>query len=145
MAAGTMTQLYAAIVAIIDNIETAVTKTIAAAPTNFGDDFRIPTGTAMFQARIVREHDYVNSNVNYPRAIVEIAIHHYATNLADEVSFMNVTMSEVSARFLANSYWIAEAGVFNLEPDVDPEIGDGERVGKVVSFLVTASILMDPA
>jgi hypothetical protein len=100
----------------------------------------------VYQARIVREKDYgADSNVLYPRAIVEIAIHHYAANLADEVSFQNVTMSEVSNRFLRNSYWRAEAGVFDLEPDVAPELSDGERVGNVISFLLTASVLMDPA
>jgi hypothetical protein len=146
MAAGTMTQLYAAVGAIIDDIETAVTKTIAAAPTNFGEDFRITSGTAVYQARIVREKDYgADSNLLYPRAIVEIAIHHYAASLADEVSFQNVTMSAASNRFLRDSYWQAEAGVFDLEPGVVPEISDGERVGNVISFVITASVLMDAA
>jgi hypothetical protein len=145
MAAGTISQLYIAAGAIIDDIEAVVSKTIAAAPTNFGTDFRITPGEALCQIRIVREQDYKNSNLNYPRAIVEIAIHHYATGIADEVAFQNVTMSEVSARFLDNTYWIAEAGVYSLEPEVAPEISDGEREGNVISFVVTASVLMDAA
>jgi hypothetical protein len=143
MAAGTMLQLFAAVYGIVDDIEAATSKTIAQAPSSYGTDFRIPEGQALYQTRIVRERDYLNSNVNYPRGIVEIGIHHYASSFADEVAFMTATMSEASNRFLRNSYWIAEAGVFNLDPNVEPEISDGERVGNVISFVITASVLMD--
>jgi hypothetical protein len=145
MAAGTYLKLYQAVAAMIDDVEAAVSAVITAAPTNFGDDFRITPGAAVYQTRVVGEIPFLNSNVSYRRAIVEVAIHDFVRNSTDELVFMALTMQEVADRFLDGSYWRAESGIFNLEPDVDPEISDGERVGNVISFVVTASVLMDPA
>ena len=131
-----------AIMAVVDAIApTDVTQ----APTNYGLDFRIPSGNAMYQIQIAPKDDFRNSNVSYPRAEISIAIHHYVSSLANEESFVFDTMFRVSQSLLDAATWIAEAGIFNLEPETEPEISDGAREGNVITFEMVASVLMDAA
>jgi hypothetical protein len=53
-------------------------------------------------------------------------------------------MSHVADSLLVKTVWQAAAGVFDLDPESEPEIGEADRVGNVISFEVTASVLMDP-
>jgi hypothetical protein len=70
-------------------------------------------------------------------------VHHYVTSLANEESFSHDTMSYVADALLVESIWQAEAGVYSFQPEVDPEMDGGDREGKVISFTIEASILMD--
>ena len=130
---------------IMDDVNTAVTGTLAAAPTDYGRDFRIPADTAMWQVQLTAVPDYgANSNQPYPRAIVTVLVHHYATSKYQEQQFAQVAMSKVADLLMDRSVWRAEAGIYDLEPEVDVDVSDGERVGNVITFEITASVLADP-
>jgi len=136
---------YDATQSILDAASAASTTSIISAPSNYGTNFRITPGDAVYQVQVSPEPDYPTSNVSYPRAIVVAWIHHYVTDITNEEAFLHSTMFQVAERMLARSVWIAESGIYGLEPDVDPELGDGEREGNVISFELSASVLMDPA
>jgi len=135
--------LYAAAQAIMGDVNTAATTTVTQAPTNYGTDFRITPGAALYQVQISPEKDFGNSNSSYPRAIVTVLIHHYVSSLANEVLFLHNLMSFVADKLLVASIWQAKSGIYDLQPGVDPEIDDGERTGNVISFEISASVLMD--
>lgn len=134
--------LYAAAQAIMADVNTAATTTVTAAPTNYGTDFRITPGEARYQVQISPEKDFGNSNDSYPRAIVTVLIHHYVTTLANEVLFLHNLMSFAADKLLVRSIWQAEAGIYDLQPGVDPEMDDGGRTGNVISFEISAAVLM---
>jgi hypothetical protein len=52
-------------------------------------------------------------------------------------------MSHVADAFLDSATWRAGAGIYNLDPEVEPEISEATREGKVTSFEITATVLMD--
>lgn len=137
--------LYAAAKSILADVATAAPATIAQAPTNYGDDFKITPGTTAYQIRIAPQRDRMNSNIAYPRAIVTVALHHYVSNLADEEDFLHVEMQSVSDALLVESVWQAESGIYGFQTGIEPEINDGERVGNVISFEASAVVLMTPA
>jgi hypothetical protein len=139
--------LYTAIKSMMTDIDTAAaawSSNVTQAPSNYGLDFRIVPGDAMYQIQIKPSEDWRNSNVNYPRAEVSVAIHHYVSSLANEEAFLHQTMDEVADSLLDGATWKAAAGVHDLEPDTEPEISDGAREGNVITFEITASVLMDP-
>ena len=135
--------LYTAGKAIMALVDTAAPANVTQAPSNYGLDFRIPSGNAMYQIQIAPKDDFRNSNLSYPRAEVSIAIHHYASSLANEEAFLHQTMSFVADELLDGTKWVAQSGVFNLEPETEPEISDGTREGNVITFEMVASVLMD--
>ena len=93
--------------------------------------------------KVSPEGDYHRGTVEYPRAEVTILIHHYRSSLANEEAFLHSTMYQVAERLLVGSVWSAESGIFALDPNEEPQMEDGERVGNVISFQVTAVVLMD--
>jgi len=135
--------LYAAVQAIMAAVDAAASTTVTAAPTNYGTDFRITPGEARYQVQISPQKDWGNSNVNYPRAVVTVLVHHYVLSAVNELLFLHDTMSHVADKLLVGSIWRAEDGIYDLQPDLDPEMSDGERVGKVITFEISASVLMD--
>ena len=136
--------LYTGIKAMMALIDTASPANVTQAPSNYGLDFRIPSGNAMYQVQVSPAEDWPRATVNYPRAEVSIAIHHYVSSLANEEAFLHQTMSHAADELLAKTKWTAQAGVFDLEPDTEPEISEGAREGNVITFEITASVLMDP-
>jgi hypothetical protein len=142
--------IHDAAVAIIGDVETPSGAVITQAPSNYGTDFRITPGEARFQVQLSIEKNYpLSSNESYPRAIVTILIHHYATSLADENTFAHFTMQVLAQYLMVSSVWGAESGVRGFQPDgsshIDPEISDGERVGNVITFEISAAVLADAA
>ena len=99
--------LYAAAVAIMADVNTAASGTVIQAPTNYGTDFRITPGSAVYQVQITPQKDYGDSNDSYPRAIVTVLIHHYVTDIANEKLFLHNAMSFVADKLLVNSIWQA--------------------------------------
>jgi hypothetical protein len=96
--------------------------------------------------QISPEKDYPRATVNYPRAVVTVLVHHYVWHVTDdginERLFLHNMMSYVADHLLVGSVWRAESGIYDFEPDVDPEIDEGERTGNVISFAISASVLM---
>ena len=137
--------LYTAIKAMMVDVNAAVTQTVTQAPSNYGTDFRIPNGQVMYQAQISPAEDWRRSTVIYPRASVSLAIMHRRTALATEEIFLHQVMSDVADRFLDTTIWTAESGVYGLDPDEPPEVGEGSREGNVLVFEVAAVVIMDPA
>jgi len=141
--------LYTAAKARMLAAHTAAPTTITQAPSNYGTDFRITGGEARYQVQISPDKDYPRGNQNHPRAFVTILIHHYvagasaAAKLTNEESFLHDSMSRVADELLVESKWSAESGVYDLEPDESPEIGEGSRTGNVITFEITASVLLD--
>jgi len=135
--------LYAAAKAIMADVNTAAATTLTQAPTNYGTDFRITPGQAVYQVQMSPEKDYGHSNASYPRAVVTVLIHHYVSSLANEESFLHNAMSYVADKLLVGSIWSAESGVYAFQPGIEPEITDGDRTGNVITFEVSASVLAD--
>jgi hypothetical protein len=73
---------------------------------------------------------------------VTVLVHHYVSSITNEKTFLHNMMSFVADHLLVGSVWQAESGIYDLEPDVDPEIDEGERTGNVISFAISASVLM---
>jgi hypothetical protein len=139
-----MTQLRTAVGSLMSAISLLSPNAVTAAPTHYGEDFRITPGAARWQLRMARQRDYHRATVQYPRVEVTILIHHYVTNYANEEEFLHQTMYAVGTSLLDPAIWGAEANVFGLEPDVETEIGEGSREGNVITFEVVAMVLMDP-
>ena len=137
--------LYAAAKTMMGAAATAASATLTQAPTNYGDDFRITPDESRYQVQIVPQKPWLNSNVSYPRAIVTVFVHHYASDLTSEEAFLHVEMSAVADQLLSRTQWREQDGIYDLQPDIDPEMDDGGRVGKVISFEISASVLMDAA
>ena len=136
--------LYTAIQAMMAAVATASPETITLAPSNYGTDFRVTSANAFYQVQISPNKDYgANSNSSHPSADVAILIHHHKTLAADEIAFLHETMSHAADTFLVNTKWQAEAGIFDLDPEEEPEISEASREGLVTSFEITATVLMD--
>ena len=135
---------YDAATQIMAAVNTAAPTTIVQAPSNYGTDFRITPGEGLYQVKILAERDRPRSNQNYPRAIASVLLHHFVTTLTNEENFLHITMNELADRWLVESIWQAESGIFSFDPGVDPEIDEGERVGNVISFEASAVVLMNP-
>lgn len=136
--------LYAAAQVIMGDVNTAAPTTIVIAQTNYGTDFRITPGEGLYQIRVTGVKRVVNSNVAYPRATCSVILAHYVTTPTNESDFVHATMNELASRWLLASVWEAQAGIFSLQADLDAEIDEGERVGNVITFEASASVLMDP-
>jgi len=134
--------LYTAAQSIMTDVNTAAAGTVTQAPTNYGDDFRITPGTALYQIQIQPEHDRLTSNVAYPRAVCTVLIHHYVLNLSDEVEFLHNMIQVLSDAWLDQSVWVVEPGIYSLQPEVLPEMEDGGREGNVITFEASAVVLM---
>jgi hypothetical protein len=137
--------LYTSAQALVAAIASASSATITAAPSNYGDDFRITPGTARYQIQLRALEDFPRATVSYPRAEAVVLLHHYVSSLANEEAFLHVTMSHAADSLLNKQTWIAAAGVFDLEPGEEPELSEGEREGNVITFKFSAVVLMDPA
>ncbi len=135
--------LYTALGVMLAAVSTASPTTLTAAPTNLGLDFRITPGAGVWQLRSVPLQDYARATVKYPRAAVTVLLHHYVTTLTNERDFTSETLSHAADSLLDRATWIAQAGIYGLEPDDEPQIGDGERTGNVITFDITATVLMD--
>ena len=136
--------LYTAAQVILAAVNTAAPTTLVLAPTNYGTDFRITPGEGLYQIRIQPVQRVDNSNVHYPRAVCSALLTHYVTTPSNEADFLHATMNELADRWLLNSVWQAEPGIFDLQADIDPEIEEGDRTGNVITFEASASVLMDP-
>jgi hypothetical protein len=135
--------LYTATKAIMALVNSASSLTVAQAASNYGTDFRIASAAVAYQIQITPLDDYHRGTVSYPRASVTVLLHHYAATLANEETFSHETMSHMADQFLPATKWEAQAGVFSLDPDEEPEIESEGREGNVISFSATAVVLMD--
>ena len=136
--------MYSAAKALMATVNAAAATVVVQAPTNYGTDFRITPGSAVYQVQISIEKDYGgDSNASYPRGVVTVLIHHYVSSLIDEEYFLHTVMSLVADNLLVGSVWQAQANIYDLQREVDPEISDGERVGNVITFEVSAVVLAD--
>ena len=136
--------LYTAVQAMMVDVATASPETITLASKNYGTDIEVTGANAMYQVQISpSEDDGADSNARYPRAEVVILIHHHRAASSDEIAFLHKTMSHAADSFLDGATWRAKSGIFDLDPEVDPEINEGDRNGKVITFEITATVLMD--
>ena len=136
--------LYTAVQAIMVDVATASPETITLAPENYGTEFRITAANSFYQVQISpSKADGADANSKYPRAEVTILIHHHQTVEADEIAFLHKTMSHAADAFLARATWRAEAGIYDLDDEVDPEISEASREDNVTSFEITATVLMN--
>ncbi len=129
--------------AIMALVNSASSLTIAQAPTNHGTDFRITSGQVAYQIQITPADDFHTSNDSHPRAVVTVLLHFYSASLANEETFAHETMSHMADQFLPATKWTAQAGVFSLDHDEEPEISYEGREGNVISYVATATVLLD--
>jgi hypothetical protein len=134
--------LYAGVKAMMADVNTAASHNVTQAASNYGTDFRVPSGHSVYQVQIRPRTDYSRATVRYPRCDVVVAIHHYVSSFANEEAFLYATMSTVADTLLDVTKWQAESGIFSLDPDETPEVSDGARTGNVITFEVTATALM---
>jgi hypothetical protein len=137
--------VYGGIQSAIAAISAGGPITITHAGTGYGTDFRITKGAAVYQVHLVPLLDYYTSNVRYPRLEVTVMFHHYRNSLTNERNFSHKTLYYIADSLLDHSTWEAMAGVYALEPDTEPEISEGSREGNVITFELTATVLLDAA
>ena len=136
--------LYTAVQSIMADVATASPETITLAPDNYGTRFRVTAANAMYQVQISpSEDDGSNSNDSHPRAEVVILIHHHKTLAADEIAFLHETMSHAADAFLDRATWRVEPGIYDLDEGDEPTISDASRESRVITFGITATVLMD--
>ena len=135
--------LYTAIQAMMADVATASPETITLAPDNYGTDFRVTSANAFYQVQISPAEDFHRATVSHPRAEAAILIHHHRSVAADEIAFLHQTMSHAADSFLNRATWRAQSGIYDLEFDSEPEISEASREGRVTSFEITATVLMD--
>ncbi len=135
--------LNTAVKAMLANVNTAASHAVTQAPSNYGTDFRVPSAAAVYQIQIQPLEDYSRATVNYPRVVVTVLIHYFAASLANEETFLFATMNHAADELLVRSKWQAQPGIFDLEPAIDTEISEGSREGNVLSFEISATVLMD--
>ncbi len=137
--------LYTAVQAMMVDVATASTpETITLVADAYTTLFSITAANASYQVQISpAEDDGKNSNDTRPRAEVAILIHHRKSAASDEIAFLHKTMSHVADAFLDRATWRAEAGIYDLDPEVEPKISEASREGKVTSFEITATVLMN--
>ena len=137
--------IYAAALALMADVNTAATGTVIQAPTNYGRDFRITPGSAVYQVQLTPLVSIGDANSNYPRSVVTVSIHHYVLNpdpyLTDEKKFLHNMMNHAADHLMVRAKWRAKAGVFDIQDGIDPDMSDGERVGNVISFEVNTAVL----
>ncbi len=134
--------LYAAAVAVIDT--PTYTTTLAAGPKDHGSDFRITSGTALYQIQITPKENTPRGTVDYPTAEVTFSIHHWSSGSANEKSFLHDTLYAAIAAITDNDLWTAEAGIYSLDLEAEPSISDGARESNVITFDITVSVLTAP-
>ncbi len=136
--------LYTAVQAMMVDVATASPETITLVADAYTTLFSITAANASYQVQISpAEDDRENSNDTRPRAEVSILIHHLKSASADEIAFLHKTMSHVTDAFLDRATWRAASGIYNLDPEVEPEISEAIREGNVTSFEITATVLMN--
>ena len=143
------TELYAVADLAMVAVGIASANPVVGAPTDYGTDFRIPQGEALFQIQLTQQEDYaVDSNRQVPRFLLSVLIHHYVTTLVNEKEFVHDTMDLVVDNLVTRSTWNSaaarDAGLYDIEPETDIEISNEGREGNVITFEVTASVLMQP-
>jgi len=135
--------LRAAATNLIEIADIASTQSLTPATTFYGTDFRVPPGQAVYQVQITPMQAATNGSVTYPRALVTIPIHFYIDSPTNEALFLEETLYNVSRFLLSRVYWRQTVGVYGIEADLDPEMEPGDRTGNVLTFTVTAVVLMD--
>jgi len=136
--------LYTAVQAMMVDVATASPETITLASDNYGTRIEVTAANSMYQVQISpSEDDGANSNASYPRAEVVILIHHHKTASSDEIAFLHQTMSHAADAFLDRATWRAQDGIYDLDDDEAPEISEASREGRVITFEITATVLMD--
>ncbi len=131
--------------AIMALVSSASSLTVTQAPTNHGTDFRVASGTVRYQIQITPMGDYHRGTVNYPRAAVTVLLHHFAASLANEEAFVENAMGHMADQFMPRAKWVAQAGIFSLDPEEEPEIAYEGREGNVISYSAVAVVLADAA
>ena len=137
--------LYAEIQVMMAAVAAASPEAITLAPKVYGTRFRVPDGDSMYQIQLSPSGDSHRGTVQYPRAEVEILIHHMIDADADRIAFLHETMSHVADKFLDRGEWIGNGGtgVYGLEAEAEPDIDEAGLVGRVLSYSIRATVLMD--
>ncbi len=135
--------LYTAAKAVMTSVNALTSQTVSQAPTNLGTDFLVASGEVEYQIQMSPMQDYHRGTVQYPRAILSIALHCYAKTLAIEEPFLHVTLSHMADEFLEKSKWSARSGVYGLDPEEEPEMSDPVRSNNVISSEGTAVVLLN--
>lgn len=140
--------LYAEIQVMMAAVASASPEAITLAPDVYGTEFRIPDGDSMYQIQLSPAGFYHRGTVKFPRADVEILIAHMIVIDADRTAFLHETMNHAIDKFVPRGEWVGRGvtGVFGLDPDDDePDISAGELQAKVITYTISATVLMDAA
>lgn len=128
---------------MLRTVSRASPTSITLADSNYGSDLHIPLGDAVYQVRLTPAAKYHKGSTAHPRTHASILIHHYVSSAANEGAFLHDTMSRVADRLLDEDGWLLGfPRVEGFEPDVEPRIYDGTRDGNVITFEITATVLM---
>ncbi len=137
--------LYTAVKAMVAAVSAASPETITLAPSNYGTAFEVASANSSYQVQITPAEDYSDGKSSFPRADVVVLIHHDVAAAADEDAFIHQTLSHAADSLLDKDTWRSQAGLFQVEPDTEPDVSEGSRVGHVITFEFTSSVLMDAA
>ena len=109
-------------------------------------DAQVPAGAARFQVQAftLPQSLVLDANVNYfPAMNCRVFVHYHLTPTETEQAWTQYGMQDALLALIDPQWWRDLDGTFYV--DVEP-VGSGvQRVGNVVSFLVTVTVTIRPA
>ena len=142
MSAPCVTARAAAVLNLTDWF-TAVGETAAQAGSDFGTDFRVPSGQSLYQVRTLPVGlQYTSGNEIYYEVKVAIDIHHNRSSYADELNFQTVVVNGAFAYLFDRALWVSRSNVYAIAED-GAESDEIEREGDVLTYSFAITLLMD--
>lgn len=133
----------AAAVANLVAMFTATSETAAQAPSDFGTDFRVPSGESLYQVRTLPvEIKNISTNDIHFGVKVSIDIHHNRSSYADELLFMTTVVNGAFSYLLDSDLWESRANVYGIGED-GAESDEIEREGNVLTYSFAITLLVD--
>lgn len=134
----------ATVVTLLSDLATAVQTLVGGA--RYASDYRtdlekIQSGNTRYQIRGAAAGSAQDSNVTYQRAQVQISVHYALPG--SERTYTEGAMQTHHASLLSLAWWRAIASVHEILIDDAPQV-EIERVGKVITYTVTATVTLDP-
>ena len=121
---------------------TAASKTITQAASNYGTNFKVPSGACRYQLQLQPQDDdkTSDSNLVFPNVELTVLLHGGVTTLATEETFTNVTLWHLKEQFFDASVWEGQ-GSYLLDLEETPAVEVTGREGNVISAEATMVVV----
>ena len=136
----------ATVVDLLSDLAIAVPALLPGNALRYASDYRfdlekIQSGVTRYQIRGASAGVKFDSNFTYPNARAQVLVH-YALPGAERTYTEGVMQSQL-ASLISLAWWRALASVHDMSLEDAPQV-EIERVGKVITYTVTAIVTLDP-